>query len=366
MTENKKVSIIVRTYHKDKQILIDNLISTLNIFVNRNLFKFVVVLDEESKEDHFLGEYLLKNDYVDSVIFEKLPNDWKDLFKGISFESPRNRWGYDRQQWSTFYMDKHSEDDIIGVVDSDSTFFTYITKENIFTNDGRVIVNAYLITPENVKKANPLFRKCEIKNILKYGNAYINDKVALKEESPYECMLTNRMPMWFWRSTYENCRKHIEKKWGIPFDEAFKIFSRKKYSQFNILLNYVVKYEPERYNLRVLNLNENDIVTVCQNGCENKKDILIGGIRSFKIKINEIDLKIPESDFKKFEKDTAHLNRRSYKLWGSKAGINYADKHYANVHNEILRLTPQEREKKYKAFREFNFLVSSDNLEDLK
>ena len=54
-----KIIILTRTYFKDGDILMKNLCSTLNIFVNRDKYKFGIILDDETIKDHTLGELLL-------------------------------------------------------------------------------------------------------------------------------------------------------------------------------------------------------------------------------------------------------------------------------------------------------------------
>ena len=168
--------------------------------MNRDLFKFGIILDDENAEDHHLGDEILNNDYSDYVKYEPLPPNHLKLFQALAFY-PHFSWGYDRQQWSTFYMDLYSESDIIGVVDSDSTFTSYLTYENILTDDGRIRLHA--VAPL-ASWNNRLFPSGD-------GSQYYNDKIALGFKTPYELMVTSRMPMFFCEvpiSIYENILPH--------------------------------------------------------------------------------------------------------------------------------------------------------------
>jgi hypothetical protein len=271
------IDILTRTYYKDGDILVRNLITTLNLFVNREIFKFGVVLDDESDKDHHLGNELLQKKFVDYVRYEALPPNHLTLFQALAFY-PSFSWGYDRQQWSTFYMDLHSNSDIIGLVDSDSTFTTYLTYENVLTEDGRI--RLHVITPL-ASWHNWLFPFGD-------GSQYCNDKIALGFNTPYDTMNTNRMPMFFWRSTFINLRNYISKLYNTNFDEAFRIFSRNRYCQFNILVNYAIKFEPEKYVICDQCDRSANLMSVSQNGCPNTRDILIGGIKSFNIYEDEL------------------------------------------------------------------------------
>jgi len=110
------------------------------------------------------------------------------------------------------------------VVDSDATFYSYLTDGDIFAEDGRILLTVLKVSPNSPH----LFLRWAADAYPDGG--YANDKVALQEDSPWECMLASRMPMWFWRSTFQNCRDHIARQWQLPFDEAFKQFSSGPYS----------------------------------------------------------------------------------------------------------------------------------------
>lgn len=340
-----RVDIMTRTFYKHEDILVRNLVSTMNLFVNRNTFKLVVVLDDESEEDHQMGNRLLANGYADSVCYEALPPRHLELFQATAF--PGLPWGYDRQQWSTFYMDLYSDADIIGVVDSDSTFVSYLTYENILTNDGRILLHGVYF---DKSWDTPL-------HLISDGDQFCNDEVALGFYCPWDLMSTNRMPMFFWKSTFINLRNYIANLYGVSFDEAYRIFSRGRYCQFNILANYAIRFEPEKYVICDQTSKSTSLVSVCQNGCPNTRDILVGGIKSFNIKQNEIPKKIkatgriqgystpiPQLTYKEMIDDLMHLNNFSCIL-NNPCQKKHIDQHYQNVSRDIEKLPIHEQQR---------------------
>jgi len=87
----------------------------------------VVVLDDENELDHRLGTVLANLPPYPKVYFEKIPEE--ETF------CPENRGlGYSRQQYSNFYSDLYTDNEYIGIIDSDSVLATYVVPENLFVN----------------------------------------------------------------------------------------------------------------------------------------------------------------------------------------------------------------------------------------
>lgn len=344
------VVILTRTYCKDGNILQKNLISTLNIFVNRDKYKFGIILDDETLEDHHLGDHLLNNKMTDYIYYEALPDNHRELFQALAY--PYMHWGYDRQQWSTFYMDTFVEEDIIGIVDSDSTFTTYLTDENIFSKEGKIKILGIKPTSEWVHWC-PESSGFKFKN----GSQHENDDVALKFPTEYDCMATNIMPFFFWKSTFQNFRNYISNIWDMPFDEAYKIFSQKQYCQFNILVNYALKFESEKYEFIDLKTDNIGKVSVAQNGCPTSRDTLCGAINSFNITENQLtNINIQCScnssfgnvdtnlSYEQLKNDLRHANNFSHFIHNP-CGEEEINKHYDNVHRDINKLNDLEKNK---------------------
>ena len=345
------VIILTRSYCKDAEFLTKNLLSTINVFLNRDKYKFGLILDDETQEDHDLGDMLLHNNQVDNVIYEPLPDKHLELFPGKCW-----RWGYDRQQWSTFYMDTHVDQDIIGVVDSDSTFTSYLTDENIFTKEGKIKIIG--TKPSSTEKhSSPEYR--DSYKMLD-GSQWPNDDVALKFKTTYDAMFTNIMPIFFHRSSFLNLRNYISSVWNMSFDEAFKIFSLNPYSQFNILVNYVLKFEADKYEFIDLKDPTNkERFAVAQNGCPTSFDSLCGVIQSFSLPKSSIpsSIKIQKSLYASFGYcvnenmpyeelliDTRHANNVSHfnNVPCSREEISY---HYANVNRDVAMLSIDKKDK---------------------
>jgi len=328
------IDIITRTYYKDQNQLNVNLIKTFKLFCCNLNCNLNIVLDDESNDDHILGNKLINDNLVDNIYYEKLPNNWKELFQGISFKGVYGRWGYDRQQWSTFYFDKYSDKNIIGVVDSDSTFFSYVRPKDIFFENK---IKLHVVLPKIHHFNNRLSNMAKSYG---EGDHYKNDKVALKIDTPYEYMYTNRMPIFFYKETFENCRNYISKQWNMSFDEAFKTFSRDQYSQFNILVNYALTFEPDKYHA-VFNDKEftetNNIISVGQNGCLRPYDIITGYIQSFNININDL----PENYrtlCKKYQYNLEHVNRYSNSIIKINNDL-IINKYYKSIQNETKKIS---------------------------
>jgi hypothetical protein len=261
----KDIAIICRSYQADRWKFSATLLTSLQMFFDPTQFDFKLVLDDESKKDHMWGECLKPKYPFMDIQYESNPENWEELFHGIAFaEHPEHakyaRPGYDRQQWSTFYMDKYADPnhEIVGAIDADGTFFTHMTRENILAPDGRIL--------------------------LRVGNAkshYRNDKVALGIDYIYEFMYPNRMPIFFWKSTLENARAHIAKHYNTTFDEAFKHFSLATYSEFNIIANYALNFEADRYDFK-FHTDSEGVVSVGSN-YSRRKSVITGCCAAFDI-----------------------------------------------------------------------------------
>ena len=95
--------------------------------------KTVVVLDEESEQDHTFAKLLskqVKEHFPNrklEVFYEPLPNDQSILnFPG------RRTPGYNRQLWSSFFIDLYTKDNIIAWMDSDAAFITPVKRHQYF------------------------------------------------------------------------------------------------------------------------------------------------------------------------------------------------------------------------------------------
>jgi len=317
VSQEPRFGIVVRTFWKDEDRMTQYLLPNIRMFVNRDMFDFVVVLDDESSADHRYGHCLEKESFT--VKYESYPPD-SSIFQGVACMGFKSK-GYDRQQWSTFHLDLQSEREILGAIDSDACIFTYLTEASVLTNDGRIILRA-----------------------LSTRDSYVADQDALGFDTPFNFMWTDRMPIWFWRSTFKAVRQHISTKFGnITFDEAFRQFSTRQYSQFNIIAHYALKHEPSRYKL-VLESSAEGTVNVGDNRCR-PGDIRIGCCQTFGVGCQEGD-----------EDETEYLLRYNNGNTSFLHAKQLAHAHYGNVRQEMEHLAPEASSMRF-ACKQFTALA---------
>ena len=136
-TPDTSISVFVRMSGKrpdHRQRYLCNVFRTSVLFWPPSFGNLVVGLDEESQEDHEFAEKLktLAQKYFPDrrleFFYEALPKD-----KGtLEFQGSPKTPGYNRQLWSSFFIDLLSNDTVIAWMDSDSAFFTPVTKSTIF------------------------------------------------------------------------------------------------------------------------------------------------------------------------------------------------------------------------------------------
>ena len=194
--------------------------------------KLVVVLDLESEQDHEFAANLtrqIKQHFPDrkiEVAFESLPNDPSVLDFSGSPKSP----GYNRQLWSSFFIDLYTNDSIIAWMDTDNAFATPVTKASIF----------------NVSKVRILGSECSL------GISWVKTWASTTESALGLPMVADYMtyfPVYLYRDTFTNCRKHILKRFNTcNFEEAFKKFYHGYLSPVSIVISYAWYFERDRYD----------------------------------------------------------------------------------------------------------------------
>ena len=192
--------------------------------------KTVVVLDQEIEEDHEFGKTLTSYteqyfpDRTFQVLYESIPKNPSTLA-----DCP-NRPGYNRQLYSSFFIDLYTDDTIIAWMDSDAGFGLPVREESIF----------------NVTKLRVLGYDCTLKNKL------VNTWARTTEQAlglPFVADFMTYFPVYIYRDTFTHCREYIMKKFNTTdFDEAFKNFSREHISPVSTILSYAWYFERERYD----------------------------------------------------------------------------------------------------------------------
>eukprot|EP01083_Nonionella_stella_P020553 56991_1 len=259
--KNYSVALVSRTYAGDYHRMKKWLLPTYQMFVDFNCIEIVFVFDNTS-DDHTIGESI-REKYGYKIYYEPLPENHTHILNKHIF--PSLKWyahlGYDRQLWATFWLDNYTDADIVGVIDSDAQIYSFITLNTILDASNK------------------------IKTQSNAGDHYKGDARILQFEdfTYYDFMFPDRFPQWFWRDTFEHTRQYLMKKYNQrTFDEAYSVFSTPGYSQFNILYQYSMKFEHDRYSNVPCHLHDISMgmVSVACNRCR-EEDILRGCCYNF-------------------------------------------------------------------------------------
>ena len=210
---------------------------TAVLFWSESLGKTVVVLDEESEQDHIFANNLtsqIKQHFPRhklEVAYESLPKDESILNFTASSRSP----GYNRQLWSSFFIDLYTDDPIIAWMDSDVTFLTPVTKATIF----------------NGSKIRILGSECS----MKMHNARTwAETTEITLGLPMVANFMSYFPVYIYRDTFTHCREYILKRFNTSnFEEAFKksYHGANLVSPVNVVISYAWFFERDRYDWNI-------------------------------------------------------------------------------------------------------------------
>ncbi|XP_028397123.1 uncharacterized protein LOC114520961 [Dendronephthya gigantea] len=206
------------------------------VFWPPSLGKIVVALDEESQEDHEFGKQLEQQtrqyfpDYNMEVKYEPLPKDKTVLDFPRRLKSP----GYNRQLWSSFFIDKFTNDSIIAWMDNDASLLIPVKQSTIL----------------NATKVRVVGSCCNTK---RYGWVRSWAKTTqLAIGFPMIADFMTYFPVYFYRDTVTHCRSHILKRFKTTnFEEAFKRFYHTDtgyLSPVSVILSYAWYFERGRYD----------------------------------------------------------------------------------------------------------------------
>ena len=209
-----------------------DLLRTTVLFWPSSYGKILVLLDEESEEDHVFGDKLLNQtkkyfpDYKLEVQYEALPKEKSTLdFPGMP-KPP----GYNRQLWSSFFMDLFTDDSIIAWMDNDAAFITPVTKSMIFT--GTKLRNL----GSGCTQHRSWIRTWAETTELALGLPFVTDFMTY-------------FPVYIYRDTFTRCREHILKRFNTSnFEEAFRKFYKGFISPVCIIMSYAWYFERDRYD----------------------------------------------------------------------------------------------------------------------
>ena len=207
---------------------------TAVLFWPASFGKTVVVFDEESEQDHIFANNLtsqIKQHFPNrklEVAFESLPKDASVLkFRGAE-RSP----GYNRQLWSSFFIDLYTNDHIIAWMDTDVAFLAPVTKATIF-NGSRIRI---------------LGSECTMDISWVLGWARTTE-IALG--LPMVADFMTYFPVYIYRDTFTHCREYILKRFNTSnFEEAFqKIYhGGNLISPVSVVISYAWFFERDRYD----------------------------------------------------------------------------------------------------------------------
>ena len=209
-----------------------DLFRTTVLFWPSSYGKILVLLDEESEEDHVFGDKILDQtkkyfpNYKLEVQYEALPKEKSTLdFPGMP-KPP----GYNRQLWSSFFMDLFTNDSIIAWMDNDAAFITPVTKSMIFT--GTKLRNL----GSGCTQHRSWIRTWAETTELALGLPFVTDFMTY-------------FPVYIYRDTFTRCREHILKRFNTSnFEEAFRKFYKGYISPVSIIMGYAWYFERDRYD----------------------------------------------------------------------------------------------------------------------
>ena len=215
-----------------------DLLRTAVLFWPASFGKTVVVLDEESEQDHVFANNLarqIKKHFPDrkvEVAYESLPKD-----EGVlNFASSPKPPGYNRQLCS-FFIDLYTNEPIVAWMDTDAAFITPVTQSTIF----------------NGSKLRILGSDCSSEVKRSWVTAWARTtKMALG--LPMVANFMTYFPVYLYRDTFTNCREFILKRFNTRnFEEAFKKFYHEVLSPVVVIISYAWFFERNRYdwNLKI-------------------------------------------------------------------------------------------------------------------
>ena len=217
-----------------------DLFRTAVLFWPASFGKTVVVLDEESVVDHVYANNLtsqIKQHFPDrklEVAFESLPKDASVL----TFKGARKSPGYNRQLWSSFFIDLYTNDPIIAWMDSDVAFLAPVTKATIF-NGSRIRI---------------LGSECSMKFSWVRNWAHVTE-IALG--LPMVADFMTYFLVYIYRDTFTHSREYILKRFKTSnFEGAFQRIYHgacSLISPVSVVISYAWFFEKDRYdwNLKI-------------------------------------------------------------------------------------------------------------------
>lgn len=191
------------------------LLRTMKIFLPEERAKLLLVLDNEKKQDHALGDRL-KSEWPHPEICYRDPGDGNIY----------HNWGKARMFWDMMYPDVCTKVPYVGFIDTDTFFSTLVTPNLLFENGKPVIVAKIGLPP--------------------YTCWEDSTERLLRKKEVMQCM--SAFPIMIKTEHMKEMREVLAKEQGKPFDEIFKTsWGSWCICQFSIMCNYVWYYHRNEY-----------------------------------------------------------------------------------------------------------------------
>ena len=211
---------------------------TAALFWPPSFGKTVIVLDEESKLDHTFGEQVTRQvrqyfpEQKIEVKYEPLPHDQNVL----NFAGSPKPAGYNRQLWSSFFLDLYTNDLVVAWMDSDAAFLMPVTESTIFSGT----------------RIRLLGSECSMKvSWVKTWARTTNMILGL----PMVADFMTYFPVYLYRDTFTHCREYILNRFNTTnFEEAFKKFYNENsgyISPVSVVISYAWFFEKDRYDWNI-------------------------------------------------------------------------------------------------------------------
>ncbi|XP_046864081.1 uncharacterized protein LOC124458004 [Xenia sp. Carnegie-2017] len=234
-SEALSVSLFMRLTSIHKKRFYCDFLRTMVLFWPSSYGMLVLVFDKESANDRALAKIVRAqfsrsfSDRILEIAFEPLPRNHDTLLK-LPWRSRGT--GYNRQIWSSFYIDLYTKSSIIAWVDSDSAFAAAVTRHSMF-NGTRLRV----IGTDCTLKESHFIRSCDKSVLLSLGLPAVSDFML-------------HFPVYIYRNTFKNCRKYLIKRHqSEDFEEVYKYISaRSKICPVTTVLNYAWHFERDQYD----------------------------------------------------------------------------------------------------------------------
>ena len=194
------------------------LVQSMKYFWPDNV-SMVVVLDKERKPDHDFGDTIQNRFPFPRVYYMELPTT-------VKFS------GFDRMQRDMFYPELCTTKKFVAFIDTDTMFITHIIPKLLFSNGKPIVVGIY----------GNIWDHFYVLNSMSTENIF-------KTKEVMRCM--SNFPIIFKVDHLIELRKYVEKLHNMTFDEVLFTKMASKFSQFNLMCQYIWMFHREEYEFRL-------------------------------------------------------------------------------------------------------------------